>query len=627
MKPTMRAPRQSSPATDGYILVAVLVTLMILTALAMVYMTVTLQNKRDTVNVSRSTKGYYAAEGGLNLRAEQLVGVFKATNNNPSGTSPTGNNPCVGANQGSGDLKCNFDLNLSDRTVTTYVVDRTVYDSSGFPTQGQVNPGEKFEGLNYQQYAYRVISEANLPGKEGVEAKTEMEFQIRLIPMFQFAAFYKKDLEIAPGPAMTLRGRVHTNSNLYLSSGNTLAINGQVSAQTLYRGRKDTTGCSGTVQIADMSNTLKNLTGCSGGTASIDATALKPFGNRINVPGMTLDIPEPSKLDPSGSNELFRDADLRFVANKSAPNAISVVNASGNVETIATNYLKDKCPGAVGISETLYDKRDQETKRLIDVDQTALMNCVYSAPGGTFPVKLDDSSGGGLVFHFSFGSLLDDFNKTEIDTSNLTKQKWTNYGVRIKNAKVLGSSVSGAPSIKGLTIVTNQPAYVQGDFNKDESSNWKPAAVIADSVNILSNSWDDKNSEYAPMKAGGIPVPALATETEVNAAFLAGVDQTTSGKYNGGLENYPRFHESWGGVKFRYRGSFVSLGESAHAKGKWPGTCSVAYNDKPVKKAGCVYDAPVRDWDYDSRFNNAKLLPPLSPRFTYKRLLRFGRTY
>ena len=77
------------------------------------------------------------------------------------------------------------------------------------------------------------------------------------------------------------------------------------------------------------------------------------------------------------------------------------------------------------------------------------------------------------------------------------------------------------------------------------------------------------------------------------------------GTYNGGLENYPRFHESWSGFTLFYRGSFVSLGTPRHSNGNWCGT-----------GAGCnIYNAPQRNWDYDTDFQNVANLPPLTPRF------------
>jgi hypothetical protein len=88
---------------------------------------------------------------------------------------------------------------------------------------------------------------------------------------------------------------------------------------------------------------------------------------------------------------------------------------------------------------------------------------------------------------------------------------------------------------------------------------------------------------------------------------LAGVDVTSAGNYNGGLENYPRFHEDWSRAAanpqptLSYRGSFVSLSTPAHASGAWCGTGTT-----------CKH---LQSWDYDSLFNDVAMLPPLTPRF------------
>ncbi|MCS6962243.1 MAG: hypothetical protein NZT61_07070, partial [Deltaproteobacteria bacterium] len=74
--------------------------------------------------------------------------------------------------------------------------------------------------------------------------------------------------------------------------------------------------------------------------------------------------------------------------------------------------------------------------------------------------------------------------------------------------------------------------------------------------------------------------------------------------YNGGLENYPRFHEDWNGYTLTYRGSFVSLNKPLKVRGFWASQC---------------YRPPARDWQYDTRFNDAVNLPPLTPRFVYQK--------
>jgi hypothetical protein len=78
--------------------------------------------------------------------------------------------------------------------------------------------------------------------------------------------------------------------------------------------------------------------------------------------------------------------------------------------------------------------------------------------------------------------------------------------------------------------------------------------------------------------------------------------------YGGGLENFPRFLENWSGVTFRYVGSLVSLFESDHSVGLW------GNNINPGFSNGAYYNAPTRDWSFDIRFRDPRLLPPGTPR-------------
>jgi hypothetical protein len=163
-------------------------------------------------------------------------------------------------------------------------------------------------------------------------------------------------------------------------------------------------------------------------------------------------------------------------------------------------------------------------------------------------------------------------------------------GIRLTN---------GAELAAPLTVVSEDPVYVHGDFN---TVNKKGAAVIADAVNLLSNAWDDSKSP------GTLPV---ATDTTYNLAFITGNTPTPDGggAYSGGFENLPRFHERWSGVTAKIRGSFINNYESEVAKSKW-------------RYGGDVYTAPIRDWRYDPDLNDLDNLPPFTPNAVYfKRVL------
>jgi len=147
--------------------------------------------------------------------------------------------------------------------------------------------------------------------------------------------------------------------------------------------------------------------------------------------------------------------------------------------------------------------------------------------------------------------------------------------------------------------------------------------VLSDSFNPLSNNFynaaaQDFRDASTLLAVGSRPT----TSTIQNTAVMSGTDTTggvegsggQGGAYNGGLENYPRFHENWTGNTYTYRGSFVSLNRPRRVSGAW------VYGNPQ-------YTAPNRNWDYDTSFNNAANLPPITPRFVYLRQELFVRDF
>ena len=78
------------------------------------------------------------------------------------------------------------------------------------------NLNSEYTGLYGLVTPYRVTSKATPIGQNyDVSAAVRQDFQMARIPIFQYAIFYSLDLEINPGPDMVVRGKVHSNGNIY----------------------------------------------------------------------------------------------------------------------------------------------------------------------------------------------------------------------------------------------------------------------------------------------------------------------------------------------------------------------------------------------------------------------------
>ena len=165
----------------------------------------------------------------------------------------------------------------------------------------------------------------------------------------------------------------------------------------------------------------------------------------------------------------------------------------------------------------------------------------------------------------------------------------------------------------GLTIAAENPVYIQNDYNCMPSScgtgsyvttGNAAASVVGDSVTLLSNTWNDVNSFAYPYNpSGGRPGTtttyrtAIASGKGIEFVQIAGTSQDYG--TDGGVHNYLRYLESWGGTLY-YKGSLVNLFYSQQGIGVF-------------KCCTTVYGPPTRGYSFDSEFLTPSLLPPRTP--------------
>src|SRR5262249_21752930 len=187
-----------------------------------------------------------------------------------------------------------------------------------------------------------------------------------------------------------------------------------------------------------------------------------------------------------------------------------------------------------------------------------------------------------------------------------------NRAVFFRRALKLTNGQLGNIVAPGLSVVSENPVYIQGDYNAGAGAAFGSphvaAAVIADAVTLLSNNWNDRVSFSQANNLGGRP----AVDTWYRVAVIAGktpsFPQPTWGAAqdfgtDGGVHNFLRYIENWGnGSTLWYRGSLASFYYSRQATGTF-------------KCCTMVYSPPTRSYNFDADFLTPSLLPPQTPAF------------
>jgi len=291
-----------------------------------------------------------------------------------------------------------------------------------------------------------------------------------------------------------------------------------------------------------------------------------------------LEAPKIKSFDPGGYyNE---NAGISIAVKNTAGTITYDIKYNGNTTTYTATDAR--LNGALA-EKTIYDYREypsgnvpanNKSTKVTNVDINKLKTAL-----GYYPDN-------GLIYMTRNDAVPDQDNDPYTPDSNRV----------VSGFKLVNNAVLPGPA----TFVSNLPVYVHGDFNKHTSTDpnvdtWKPCAVISDSINLLSNSWNDGKSNWKDGTVNPSKTLPVASNTQYNMVQVTGNVPTKVGQYSGGLENFPRFLENWSGKTVDISGGFIQLFRSKYATGKW---------------GGGYYSAPVRDWKSESRFSDLNNLPP-----------------
>ncbi len=427
--------------------------------------------------------------------------------------------------------------------------------------------------------------------------------------LIRFAIFYEDDCEFFPGRPMDVHGPVHVNCPLYIGSDSSLNFHDRVtSTHEIILGTKDGRSVSKNVWVEDSNDVpikmdidskspnwvAEAYENWDGNVLSGDhgVQHLSPPIGETNTPldiiqrTRTTNCAEFTSASPSEQANWIMTEEVKY-ANKAclvihvdSNNNVNVMNGSGMAMTNMTTAIL--VTNSYHSGRPVYEKQNgmYVVTGVVDTTQQYFYDSresTYMAPIDIYVDQLEDylTANNGELTDGDFGLVYVTRDTPASDPSRMPC-------VRVRNGKNLNLPL-------GLSVVSDMPMYVEGDYNILTTN--IPAMVAGDAVTMLSENWKDAYSMEGINNR-------VAQNTDVRVVVMNGNTETWEGLgsagYNGGVENVLRFLEKWNGKTYWFRGSIIDLWYSQHATNRW--------------SYGSYYTAPNRNWGYDQSLR--RINPP-----------------
>lgn len=465
------------------------------------------------------------------------------------------------------------------------------------------------------------------------------------VPPTRGMFFSEGDFELYKPAKMVIGGDVHTNANAHVSTGTsssnlTFLANSKVTYVGTYDNGIPAGGAAWSnsganypptyaTGLASQVKKVPDIAGIGLGTASeYDTTDSNPNndGNRELIEPPVAGYPDPDSI---AASRIYNTAGLLIsVSGPIDPTAtLNVSNGAytgGNISIKAQNGTALTTAQATTI-------RNAITNAVTTQVQTWVPNMVWvvssTTTGSGSHKKTTDTSHYVDEGHYVTSNVVTQktiYDKRELASIPITDLNLGNitptlnamsgfngiiymYDTGSSDQKAIRVTNGGVLPDAGLTIATEDGLYVQGDYNTGTTTNpravpsnanpaanasttvsgytTKSAALVGDSIMVLSNSWSDSNASSSVSSRN-------ASNTTLNTALIGGYIPSQNGGNNGrsgfsgGMNNFPRFLESWDGDNMTFSGAFVSLYQSKQFTGSWD--------------TGDIYVPPTRYWYFDT---------------------------
>ena len=465
-------------------------------------------------------------------------------------------------------------------------------------------------------FFYLAAVDVTVPAMTGnVTAKVRRVFEKKFDNPWSYAMFYVDDLEICPPSAnpLTLTGPIHTNAGLYLATSY-FTTTSPLEYASEYLNDYSPNDTSSHTTAVGAPNIPSNM-------PPSQVAPYLPFGWNVkfnyadpsaNNDGYHEIIELPVGTDDANITNIryYNQAGIRVLIDQT--NTVTIKNASNVTVTSSSSgndkNIYDAVTSALTLNQAIQDQREACYIRLATFDVSKLKTVVELGTGTSGSIKGITGFNGVLYIGDTTTHGTSVTSKLGGTGSNVNTTK---RGIRLINGSSLPAGFTGGSdttkyNTSGLTVVSLNPIYIQGNYNTGGANppsnsgtyttpvvsgyTRKDAAVIGDAINVLSTAWNDLNSDQSISSR-------TAVNTTINCALVSGNVPSSGGSYSGGGENFIRLLEDWKSNTLCYYGSMVQLYKSKYANSPWTG-------------AGFNYKAPlVSKFYWDTAFGDTSSPP------------------
>ena len=466
---------------------------------------------------------------------------------------------------------------------------------------------------------YRIVSNAQMSNAMyNVVGTAQEDVLLALVPLNTWAIFYNGVLEFSYCAPMVVNGRVQANGPIYVgTSGSTvngltgLTFNGGVTSTTNIDAPNLDGSTTSTWDPATPSNWHTTFNAGSVENGPSVTTSMNMTNSHVLI-----DFPNSDQTGPTYANNmtnsqmLYNEAQMVIVVTNAPtgstnnPTVLLTLQSTYNgqvpgADPAAVTYIyTNQSPASLStnlpflsLTNMTYDDRESKTNLFTQINVSNLSVWITATNS---PVQGKLSAASGIYPTILFVADRRNHTATQLPS------------VRLMNAAQLPANNN-----YGFSVATPNPLYVQGDYNTKTSAGSStgtnnayevPAALLSDSLTILSPNWNDSDG-YASYSSGSSTFDA-ATMT-INAAIVTGTVPSTDTSsstttFSGGVHNLPRMLEDWTGVNLYLNTSIIRLWSSTMATNQW-------------KYQGTYYNPPNRYFSFDNNFLNPAKVPPGIP--------------